>query len=425
MRTRLIIPVLTTLILLLISAHPATAQLPNKRPSQVTIPKSSQELPADVGNRFHTNIQILGTGTMLPTGQLSPQTVGPPFPGYFYETPASLACIYNLVHQPGRACNPNVVDANPNGGSKAIAIVDAFDDPIAVSDLTAFSAQFGVALPTPATFQVVYATGTNPGLDPTGGWELEESLDIEYAHAMAPNAKLYLVEAATNSLSDLLYAEQVAATLVAAAGGGEVSNSWGGGEFTGETGYDAVFTQRGVVYFASTGDSPGTYWPSTSPNVVAAGGTSTNRNPNTGNFLYEGAWNEGGGGQSLYEPRPNYQNRLAYLAGPARVVPDVSADSNPNTGLWLLDNNLYEGEPGGWFIVGGTSAASPLIAGIVNAAGTFNKSSVQELFQIYSTFPRGFNDVAADNCGPYGGYLSRFGYDFCTGVGSPDGYSYK
>lgn len=242
MRTRLIFPVLTTLILLLISAHPATAQLPNKRPSQVTIPKSSREVPADIGNRFHTNIQILGTGAMLPTGQLAPQTVGPPFPGYFYETPASLACIYNLVHQRDRGCNPNVADANPNGGSKAIAIVDAFDDPIAVSDLTAFSAQFGVPLPTPATFQVVYATGTNPGLDPTGGWELEESLDIEYAHAMAPNAKLYLVEAASDSLGDLLYAEQVAASLVAAAGGGEVSNSWGGGEFVGETGYDAVFT---------------------------------------------------------------------------------------------------------------------------------------------------------------------------------------
>ena len=99
MRTRLIFSVLTTLILLLISAHPATAQLPNRRPSQVTIPKSSQEVPADVGNRFHTNIQILGTGTMLPTGQLSPQTVGPPFPGYFYETrrrwPASTTWFIN------------------------------------------------------------------------------------------------------------------------------------------------------------------------------------------------------------------------------------------------------------------------------------------------------------------------------------------
>ena len=426
MRIRLFLSLLVTVASLLCCAHPAAAQQPTKRQPRVTVPKSSQELPADIGQRFHTHILILGSGAARPAGQASPQTGGPPFPGYFYETPASLACIYNLVRAQDFACNPNIVTSNPYGGGKSIAIVDAYDDPNAVSDLANFNAQFGVA---PANFHVVYAYGTAPPLDPTGGWELEESLDIEYAHAMAPNAKLFLVEAASNSYNDLLNAELVAAGLVAEAGGGEVSNSWGGSEFSQETTLDFVFVQKGVVFFASTGDSPGTEWPSTSPNVVAAGGTSTNRDPNSGRFLYEGSWTDGGGGPSEFEPRPSYQNSIAYLAGPARVVPDIASDANPITGVWILDTNLYEGQPGGWFIVGGTSVASPTTAGIVNAAGRFHKSSAEELFTIYSNsfagLSPGFNDIRADNCGPYGGYLAVNGYDFCTGVGSPQGYSDK
>jgi len=422
MRIRLVSSLLPALALLLGIAQPAAAQ---RRQPRVTVPKSSLALPADAGHRFHTNVLIAGQGPIGPAGQAVPQAGGPPFSGYFYETPASLACLYNLVYSGGSTsgCNPNVVDANPNGGSRAIAIVDAYDDPNAVSDLNNFIAQFALA---PARFEVVYAAGNNPGLDPTGGWELEESLDIEYAHAMAPHARLFLVEAASNNTGDLLTAETVAAHLVAKAGGGEVSNSWGGEEFTTETAYDSTFVQRGVVFFASAGDGPGTIWPSTSPNVVAAGGTSTNRDPNLGNFLYEGAWDDGGGGPSEVEPRPAYQNGIAAIAGAARVVPDISSDANPNTGVWVLDTNLYEGEAGGWFIVGGTSVSSPTLAGIVNAAGTFHKSSAEELSVIYSLgFVVGYNDVQANNCGPYGGYLATRGYDFCAGVGSPHGYFSK
>jgi len=407
-------------------AHPAAAQEPGRRPPRVTVPKSSQELPGDVGRRFHTHLLILGSGAVQPAGELSPQTVGPPFPGYFFETPASLACIYNLVHLQAMGCNPNVVTTNPSGGAKAIAVVDAYDDPNAASDLANFDAQFGIPS---ANFTVVYAAGPKPALDPTGGWELEESLDIEYAHAMAPNARLFLVEAASDSNTDLLNAVTVASNIVAAAGGGEVSSSWGGSEFSGETTMDSVFVESSVVFFASTGDSPGTDWPSTSPNVVAVGGTSTNRNPTTGLLLYEGAWNEGGGGLSQFEARPSFQNSIVSIAGTARAVPDVAADANPITPVWVLDTNLYEGQPGGWFTVGGTSLAAPLMAGIVNSAGHFHASSAAELETIYYNWSKGlvfgFNDIKTDNCGPYGGYLSVAGYDFCTGVGSPHSYSGK
>jgi len=122
---------------------------------------------------------------------------------------------------------------------------------------------------------VVYAGGSAPPVDPTGGWELEEALDIEYAHAMAPHARLYLVEAASNYDSDLFAAIQVANNLVVCGrtsscplgsrGRGEVSMSWGGGEFPQEASLDGYFTAPGVVYFAAAGDYPGVIYPCASP----------------------------------------------------------------------------------------------------------------------------------------------------------------
>jgi kumamolisin len=391
---------------------------------RVAVPKSSEEQPGDAGLRAHTHLLVLSPGFTKAAGQASPAQVGPPFAGYAYETPASFACIYQLVGREGQACNPNVVTQNPTGGSRVVAIVDAYDDPSAASDLANFSAQFGLP---PADFTVKYQSGTPPAVDPTGGWELEESTDIEWVHAMAPNAKIILVEANSDSLQDLFTAEIIAGHLVSEAGGGEVSNSWGGAEFSTETSFDFIFTAPGVVYLASTGDGPGTEYPSTSPNVVGVGGTSTNRSPYTGNLLYEGTWTLTGGGPSIYEPRPGYQNVIANLAGPSRVVPDVSLDANPVTGAWVLDSNQYEGEAGGWFIVGGTSLSVQATAGIINAAGSFRKSSAAELSLIYQNLynPFAFRDITRDNCGLYGGFLASPGYDFCSGVGSSIGYDGK
>ena len=378
----------------------------------VMIPKSSVAQPGSAGKLFHTNIQVFMPADGRPL-------VGPPFAGFGFETPASLGCVYGLTPRT-RGCNPNVATANPTGGKGAIAIVDAFDDPDAAADLQFFSTQFGLA---PADFKVVYATGTQPALDPSGGWELEESLDIEWAHAMAPKAKLFLVEAASNSGDDLFFAEQVASSLVATAGGGEVSNSWGGGESADEVTADPLFVMPGVVFFASTGDAPGTEYPSTSPNVVAAGGTTTARSPFTGDFLYEIPWMEAGSGTSEFEPRPHYQNGIARVVGDTRGVPDLSFDSNPDTGVWVWDSNLFQGEAGGWFIVGGTSVASPSLAGIVNSAGRLFHSSDAELSFMYSNArnPFDFNDVKFGFCGPYAGFLATPGWDLCTGIGSVNG----
>jgi subtilase family serine protease len=375
----------------------------------------------------------------LPAGASS-QLVGPPYSGYAYETPASLACIYHLVAVVA-GCNPNTFKTNPTGGSKAIGIVDAYDYPTAMADLNIFAAQFGLPAVTATTFKKIYAGGTDgcSGTKPANnaGWEGEEALDIEMAHGMAPKATIFLVEAQTNSFTDLLVAEDCAGKKVAAAGGGEVSNSWGGGEFSGETTYDSHFKVGKVVYFASTGDAAGTIWPSTSTNVVAVGGTTTSRvntvsgskmTPATfGNFIGESAWEEGGGGLSLYEPRPAYQKSLPAAAH--KVVPDVSSDANPNTGVWVYDANATTGV--GWYVFGGTSVSSPTWAGIVNRAGGFATSTPAELTKIYTAYATAtsyaadFNDIAYGLCGFYDGYQAVAKWDPCTGVGSPRTYAGK
>jgi subtilase family serine protease len=403
---------------------------------KVVSPQSNIEHPGDIGFRAHTNVELMipsgsepNTSPAQGFGAVTPASTTPA-PGFVAETPASLGCAYFLVSTRVTGCSPATATLNPSGGSKVIAIVDAFDDPNAVSDLATFSVQFGLPA---ANFSKVFASGVKPPQDPTGGWELEASLDIEWAHAMAPSARIILVEAASDSFSNLLAAETVAANLVAAAGGGEVSNSWGGGEFSSETSFDSTFIKSGVVFFASTGDSPGTEWPSVSPNVVAAGGTTISRNPSTLAFITERPWSQTGGGQSVFESIPTYQTSLVSIVGSSRGVPDLSFDADPNTGAWVFDSTPIQGSTAGccgvrgWWIVGGTSLSAPALAGVVNSAGHFATSSDGELTTIYSNLgnPADFRDIATDYCGPFAGLTGRTGWDFCTGVGSIHGKAGK
>ena len=384
------------------------------RGGHVETPESSIEQPEHHGVRAHTNYKMFVPNAGMAGAQNSSleapaQAVGPPYAGYFYETPASLGCVYQLVSPVVGGCNPNTVTVNPSGGSRAIAIVDAYHYPTAMSDLSLFSAQFGLPAPTNANFQVVYA-GRQPPVD--ANWNIEEALDIEWTHAMAPNAKIYLVEATSSNFTDLLRAVSVANSLVSSAGGGEVSISWGGSEFSRETSYDSYFAQSGIVYFASSGDSPGVNWPSTSPNVVSVGGTSLSRNPTTGNFQAEVAWQSGGGGPSIYETLPRYQTSISAIVQNQRGTPDVAADADPSTGMWVYAYPY-------WYILGGTSVAAPVWAGIVNAAGGFSAATQSELTTVYAN--RGTTDITAGTCGPNQGYMAKGGWDFCTGLGSPVG----
>src|SRR5215472_13925723 len=423
------------LLFLFALANAVFAQQASTR-GKVISPQSNVEHREDIGVRAHTNVELLmpsgsgpSTSPVSGLGTVTPLSTTPA-PGFVAETPASLGCVYFLVSTRVSGCNPKTATLNPTGGSRAIAIVDAFDDPTAASDLATFSAQFGLPV---ASFSTVFASGVKPAQDPSGGWELEESLDIEWAHAMAPGAKIILVEAASDSFSDLLAAEAVAANLLTAVGGAEVSNSWGGGEFANETGLDSTFIKSGVVFFASTGDSPGTEWPGVSPNVVAAGGTTVSRNPFTLSFIAERPWAEAGGGRSLFESIPTYQTSIAGIVGSSRAVPDLSFDANPDTGAWVFDSTAVQGSTSGccgvrgWWIVGGTSLSAPALAGVVNSAGQFATSSEAELTTIYTNLgnPTDFHDVAIDYCGPFAGLSGRTGWDFCTGVGTVHGKAGK
>ena len=169
----------------------------------------------------------------------------------------------------------------------------------------------------------------------TTGWSLESSLDIEWAFAMSPNAKIILVEAVSNSYSDLMVAVDVATNLVKTTGG-VVSMSWGGAEASGQSAtYDVHFQTPNVTYLASSGDSPGVIYPSSSAYVVSVGGTAISRNPANGNFVSEGTWQQTGGGLSAFVPRPGYQTVIGSVVGNYRGVPDIAAIADPNTGVWV------------------------------------------------------------------------------------------
>jgi kumamolisin len=389
----------------------------------IWIPESSIEGTNQAGLSVHTNVRLLvpysDMGALVAPSP-HPQAGGhPPYAGYFYETPASLACVYGLVAQTV-GCNPNVVTAVPTGGKGAIAIVDAFDNPTLVQDLKVFSAQFGLPA---ANFSIVFANGKRPAIDSSGGWELEASLDVEWAHAMAPAAQIFLVEAASSSLNDLMTAVTVASRLVAAQGGGEVSMSWGSSEFPSEKAYDAYFTTPKVVYVASAGDSPGVGYPSVSPNVISAGGTSTSRNPATGAYVTESVWQQTGGGSSVYEPRPAFQAGVASIVGATRGTPDISFDADPTTGVWVFSS--FGGAA--WYVVGGTSVSAPAVSGIINAAGKLATSTAAELATIYANGAThaGYRAVTIGNCGPYSGFLTASAWNFCAGNGVANGLTGK
>lgn len=349
--------------------------------------------------RINTNYFIVGSRE---------PSAGPP-PGV--ETPGSVACVYKLVPGP-TGCPIATSTTVPTGGVGAIAIVDAGDYPTAAADLAAFSTQYGLPQ---ADFTVVYANGQKPPV--YSEWLVEEALDIEWAHAMAPNAKLFLVESIQVHTDPTFQAVQVASNLVAQNGGGVISMSWGIPEFSTETSFDHYFTTPGVVYFAASGDFGLNFpfHPAASPNVVAVGGTFFNRD-SQGNFVSEQYYTGGGGGAiSPYEPIPTYQNVISNIVGTHRGFPDVAADYCC-AGVYLQ---------GGWISVGGTSWASPTFAGIVNAAGLLNQSSNAELTMIYKEYTRSRQYKTAFYDITTGDSTCVTGWDICAGVGSPRTYKGK
>jgi hypothetical protein len=338
-------------------------------------------------------------------------------PGPTGYTPAQIRQAYGF-----NQISFNGVSGDSTG--ETIAIVDAYDDPTIASDLHQFDLQFGLADP---AFTKVNQNGGSSLPAANADWAAEISLDVEWAHAIAPGAKILLVEASSASYSNLLAGVRYAARQTGVAA---VSMSWGGSEFASETSLDSAFTtpsgHSGVTFVAASGDegAPASY-PSTSPNVLAVGGTSLYLS-SAGSYLSELAWSGSGGGISAVEAQPSYQNGVVTQSSAQRANPDVAYNADPNTGYPVYDS-YTNGASTPWAQYGGTSAPAPQWAALIAIAdqgraqaglGALDGAS-QTLPMLYGLPSSDFHDITSGTTTGSPRYSATTGYDLATGRGSP------
>ncbi|MEV6795760.1 putative Ig domain-containing protein [Streptomyces sp. NPDC051320] len=307
-----------------------------------------------------------------------------------------------------------------NAGSGAtVAIVDAQDDPNAESDLATYRSQYGLAACTTANgcFKKVDQNGGTNYPTADSGWAGEISLDVDMVSAVCPQCHILLVEADTASMDDLGTAVNRAVSM----GAKYVSNSYGGDEDSTDPSSDSTyFNHPGVAITVSSGDSGyGVEYPAASQYVTSVGGTSLSSSSNSRGWT-ESVWGSSSGGDgagsgcSAYDAKPSWQHDTGCSK---RTVADVSAVADPATGLAVYDS--YQAS--GWNVYGGTSASSPIIAGVYALAGTPSANTVPASYPYAHT--SSLNDVTSGANGNCGSYLCKAasGYDGPTGLGTPNG----
>lgn len=349
------------------------------------------------------------------------------------------------------------------GEGQTIYIVDAFTGANVLGDLNVFSAQFGLPLMNSSNFQIVNANdgGFSPAVD--SGWAGEIALDVQWAHAIAPKAKIVLVQADTALPPDMLRAVQLAAQMSENSGGGVVSMSFGGPEVVTSPldpkiaitdpfipNFEAVFkSSPKTTFVAAAGDTPGVSYPATSPNVLGVGGTllnvdsDGNRIPENDPSLQETAWftdvlDGTGGGESTVFPHPDYQSPLE-AAGTkfGRLSPDVGYNADPDSGVAVY-NSTAVGQFAGWVPqgVGGTSAGSPQWAALIaltnglraqagrSAIGSRANVGIYDVAQ--GDYAATFHDITVGGFPgdplakpPLPDQLAGVGFDLSTGWGTP------
>jgi subtilase family serine protease len=317
-------------------------------------------------------------------GAIQPDTPG----GY---APSDLQTAYGLTS-----------DSENSGGAQTVAIVDAYDDPNAASDLNVYRSRYGLpacTLSNGCFTKQTYASQTN------AKWAAEESVDVDMVSAICPNCKILVVEAASASIADLSTAEKYAT-----AHADVVSNSWSGNE--GTTTYDRDFEMSCGAITASTGDgghNSTVQWPAILPSVIGVGGTSlTSISPRA-----ETAWLRAGSACSKIYAKPSFQSGLNTGCS-MRAQADASADADPHTGVAVYDTF----HQGGWLVFGGTSVAAPIVASVFALAA----NRVNPLENLYS-HTSDFNDVTSGTNGGCGAPLcvAGRGWDGPTGLGTPKG----
>lgn len=296
------------------------------------------------------------------------------------------------------------------GAGQTIAIVDAYGSPTLQADLNAFSLAFGL----PQTqVQVVYPYGEPATTN--SSWALETDIDVEYAHAVAPGAKIILV-VTPDSGSDLDTVIQWISGNATSLGISVVSMSWYGNEWSNESYYDSYMNTPGVSWVACSGDSAaGAYFPGVSPHVLSVGGTQL-KVSSSGAWSSESAWADTGGGVSAYEARPSYQTGFQSSAN--RSVPDVSYDGSSQSPEWCYVD-------GAWDYCWGTSIGAPQWAGLIALANSQRKTNLSGVNSIlYGLAASGnlstyFHDVTSGCDGSASNECSSTGYDDVTGLGTP------
>ena len=300
------------------------------------------------------------------------------------------------------------------GGSGTIAIITAYHDATLEQDLGIFDTTFGLdSCTTKNGCFTRHAMSSKIASD--SGWALETSLDVEWAHAIAPKAKILVIEAITPSGKNLLEAVDYARSqkdVVA------ISMSFGGPEFADEVTKDSHFVSKyGATFFAASGDDgAGVSWPAVSPNVVAVGGTGLVIR--SGAVVSEHAWSGSGGGVSQYEKQPDYQSSYSIPRSLGmRAVPDVSYNADPSSGYAVYKST--KGVDKGWYVVGGTSAGAPQWAAI-KALGHSADNTKFYADKASSSLTAYFRDIVSGANGDCTYYCSAHKrYDYVTGLGSP------
>jgi subtilase family serine protease len=314
--------------------------------------------------------------------------------------PADLQSAYNITTK--------------GSSSTIIALVDGFGYPNAEADLAVYRAQYGLS---PCTTKNGCFTKYNEkgGTDHfpvfNTGWAQETSLDLDMASAMCPNCKIILVEGNNGYLKHLSAAEDTAAAL----GAHVISNSYANGENRSAP-YAASYNHPGVAITAATGDNGyGIAFPATSPYVIAVGGTHLVQSQ-TARGWTETVWGGAGSGCSKVYAKPTWQTDPGCSK---RMAADVAAVADPNTGVAVY--GPLSANSSGWFVLGGTSVATPVVGGVfANNGGPVNAAST-----LYAN-PGQLNDVTAGGNGPCPRKPDYFcngevGYDGPTGLGTPNG----
>jgi subtilase family serine protease len=315
-------------------------------------------------------------------------------------------------------------DQLPNrGAGQTIAIVNAYDHPSIEDDLQVFNQTFNLPACTTdnGCFRKIYVGGSKPGANQV--WGLETAMDVEWAHATAPDARILLIETKSNLLSELVQAVDIAVQN----GATVVTMSWGAYEFANQLSYDSHFLAANTTFVAASGDfGTGVLYPAASGNVVSVGGTTLDLDAD-GNYLGETAWSGSGGGISAFEGQPDYQSALQLPGNfSQRGVPDVAYNADPDTGFAVFTSLPYYGYKG-WIQVAGTSAGPPQWAGLIAIAnssriqaGKFPLTGSNTSLYKAAKFRANYHDIVAGSNGACGAVCSATpGYDYVTGLGTP------